>query len=97
MSERDNGNTLENNVQSSTDDVLKRLEKLGIVTTTYDHPPLFTVEDSKMLRGPIPGYHLKNLFLRGKKSQMWLIVCREDLVVQIINIKSRLGLSLIHI
>ena len=91
MSENDNGNTLGNKVPSSTDDVLKRLEKLGIATTTYDHPPLFTVEDSKSLRGPIPGDHLKNLFLRGKKSQMWLIVCREDLVVNLKEIGSRLG------
>ena len=43
MSENDNGNTLGNKLPSSTDDVLKRLEKLGIAATTYDHPPLFTV------------------------------------------------------
>ena len=91
MSENDNGNTLGNKLPSSTDDVLKRLEKLGIAATTYDHPPLFTVEDSKSFRGPIPGDHLKNLFLRGKKSQMWLIVCREDLVVNLKEIGSRLG------
>ena len=80
-----------NNVLLTADDVQKRLEELGIATLTYDHPPLFTVEDSKALRGPIPGYHCKNLFLRGKKSQMWLIVCREDLAVDLKEIGARLG------
>ena len=80
-----------NNVLLSTDDVQKRLEELEIATFTYDHPPLFTVEDSKALRGPIPGYHCKNLFLRGKKTQMWLVVCREDLAVNLKEIGARLG------
>ena len=52
----------------SADDVLARLADLSIDSVTYDHPPLFTVEDSKAYRGPIPGCHCKNLFLRGKKN-----------------------------
>ena len=42
-------------------------EDLDIATVSYDHPPLFTVEDSKALRGPLSGGHCKNLFLKGKK------------------------------
>ena len=38
-----------------SDNVFKRLEQLNIYTTTYNHPPLFTVEDSKKLRGDLPG------------------------------------------
>jgi Ala-tRNA(Pro) deacylase len=70
---------------ASPKDVLRRLEDLDIATVTYDHPPLFTVEDSKALRGPLPGGHCKNLFLKGKKNKMWLLVCRED---QSVNLKA---------
>ena len=54
--------------------VFDRLRQLNIKTTTYEHPPLFTVEDSKKLRGDLPGIHCKNLFLRAKKNEMWLVV-----------------------
>ena len=55
-----------------------RLAALGIETTTVEHPPVFTVEEAKQLRGELPGGHTKNLFLRNKKGRMWLVVCLED-------------------
>ena len=74
-----------------SDNVFKRLEQLNIYTTTYNHPPLFTVEDSKKLRGDLPGTHCKNLFLRAKKNEMWLIVCREDLKIDLKGLGQKLG------
>jgi Ala-tRNA(Pro) deacylase len=65
------------------EDVLARLATLGIAVTTHHHPPLFTVEQSKALRGDLPGGHCKNLFLRDRKSRMWLVVFREDLRVDL--------------
>jgi Ala-tRNA(Pro) deacylase len=64
-------------------DVLDRLAALGIEVATHHHPPLFTVEQSKAQRGDLPGGHCKNLFLRDRKSRMWLVVCREDLRVDL--------------
>ncbi|MEQ8651505.1 MAG: prolyl-tRNA synthetase associated domain-containing protein [Kiloniellales bacterium] len=58
--------------------LFQRLEELGIASQTVDHPPLFTVEESKALRGSLPGHHVKNLFLRNKKGVMWLLTCLED-------------------
>src|SRR5688572_1954257 len=54
------------------------LERLGIRTTTVEHPPLFTVEQSRALRGEIAGGHTKNLFLKDKKDEVFLIVAEED-------------------
>ena len=71
--------------------VFDRLEKLNIKTTTHEHPPLFTVEDSKKLRGDLPGLHCKNLFLRAKKTEMWLVVCREDLKIDLKELGQKLG------
>lgn len=58
--------------------LLQRLEALGIQSKTVLHPPVFTVEEAKALRGELPGAHIKNLFLRNKKGAMWLVTCLED-------------------
>jgi Ala-tRNA(Pro) deacylase len=63
---------------TSPEMLLARLESLGIGSRTVDHPPVFTVEQAKALRGELPGHHIKNLFLRNKKGAMWLVVCLED-------------------
>lgn len=63
---------------TSPEALLARLRDLGIETRTVSHPPVFTVEQAKALRGELPGHHIKNLFLRNKKGAMWLVVCLED-------------------
>lgn len=59
-------------------DLFKRLDDLGIDYKTISHPPLFTVDDSKALRGVLDGAHAKNLFLKNKKGRMWLLVAEES-------------------
>lgn len=44
------------------DALLDFLAARGIPATTYSHPPLHTVAQSKVLRGDIPGAHTRNLF-----------------------------------
>jgi Ala-tRNA(Pro) deacylase len=73
------------------DGLFQYLGVLGIVTTTVTHPPLYTVEDSKALRGDLPGGHCKNLFLRNKKGHMWLVVCPEDRVLDLKDLGDRIG------
>ncbi len=55
-----------------------RLEALGIASRSFEHDPVFTVEEAKALRGDLAGAHIKNLFLRNKKREMWLVTCLED-------------------
>jgi Ala-tRNA(Pro) deacylase len=52
----------------SPDGLLARLAALGIETRTVRHPPVFTVAESRELRGASPGGHSKNLFLRPAKG-----------------------------
>lgn len=59
-------------------DVLDRLASIGIVTTTLDHLPAFTVEDGEAHVGHLPGVHVKNLFLCDAKKKMWLITVPWD-------------------
>ena len=65
----------------SPDDLFAFLEGLGIRTTTRTHDPLFTVEDSQKLRGEIAGAHTKNLFLKDKKDNYFLLTVEEEAVV----------------
>lgn len=71
--------------------LLARLAELGIAQHTVEHPPVFTVEEAKALRGTLPGAHVKNLFLRNKKGRMWLVTCLEDRPVDLKVLGERLG------
>lgn len=71
--------------------LLTWLGELGIETRTVDHPPLFTVEESRALRGNIDGAHTKNLFLKCKKGTLWLVVALEDARIDLKTLHKRLG------
>ncbi|MFN4088007.1 MAG: prolyl-tRNA synthetase associated domain-containing protein [Alphaproteobacteria bacterium] len=72
-------------------DLSARFAALGIETRTHAHPPLFTVEDSRALRGDLPGGHCKNLFLKAKNGSLWLVVALEDTAVDLKALSKRLG------
>jgi Ala-tRNA(Pro) deacylase len=76
---------------ASPDQLFDRLRELGITTRTVRHPPVFTVEEAKALRGELPGAHIKNLFLRNKKGAMWLVVAEEDSAIDLKVLGDRLG------
>jgi Ala-tRNA(Pro) deacylase len=63
---------------AAPDDLHALLDRLGIKTTTHRHPPVFTVAESRDLRGAMPGAHCKSLFLKDKKAALWLVVALED-------------------
>ncbi|TAJ24418.1 MAG: prolyl-tRNA synthetase associated domain-containing protein [Reyranella sp.] len=75
----------------SPQQLFARLDQLGIDHRTVEHPPVFTVEEAKALRGNLPGHHIKNLFLRNKKEEMWLVVALEDRAVDLKRLGERLG------
>ncbi len=68
-----------------------RLDELGISWETHDHPPLYTVEQSRALRGDLPGAHIKNLFLRDKKRRMWLVTVLESRDIDLKALRQRIG------
>lgn len=63
--------------------LLTFLGELGYETKTTEHAPLFTVEDSQNLRGEIEGGHTKNLFLKDKKNNFFLLTAEEDTQVNL--------------
>jgi len=73
------------------DQLFAALDALAIKHTTVKHPPLFTVEQSRALRGQIPGGHTKNLFLRDKKHALFLVVAEEEADIELKGLHRMLG------
>jgi Ala-tRNA(Pro) deacylase len=78
---------------ATPDDLFAFLDKLGIAHQTVQHPPLFTVEQSRSLRGQIAGGHTKNLFLKDKRGALFLVVAPEDAAVDLKSLHRLLGAS----
>ena len=64
-------------------DLLQMLKKESIDFSITEHEPLFTVEDSKLMRGKIEGGHSKNLFLKDQKENFFLITFIEDITADL--------------
>jgi Ala-tRNA(Pro) deacylase len=74
-----------------SDELLRYLDKSGIISKTFEHPPVHTVEESRSLRGDIPGVHTKNLFLRDGKKNYFLFVTDENAAVSIKALARKIG------
>jgi Ala-tRNA(Pro) deacylase len=59
-------------------ELIELLKKENYNITVHQHDALFTVQDSKKLRGKIAGAHTKNLFLKNKKNKFFLLTCEES-------------------
>jgi Ala-tRNA(Pro) deacylase len=73
------------------DELFAYLDRLGIAHKTITHPPVFTVEEGRGLRGAIAGGHTKNLFLRDKKGVPYLVVAGEDAAIELRSLHRLLG------
>lgn len=59
-------------------DLFALLDRLGLVTRTAHHPPVFTVAESREVKEAIPGAHTKNLFLKDKAGRLFLVVAPAE-------------------
>ena len=81
----------DNALPTSPRALLARFGELGLACTTVEHAPLHTVEESRALRGGIPGQHCKTLFLKDKKGTLWLVVVAEDRRLDMKSLARRIG------
>lgn len=72
-------------------DLFAFLDSLGIQHSTKSHPPVFTVAESVSLRDEIPGGHTKNLFVKDKKDQFFLLTVEEHASVDLKTIHTIIG------
>lgn len=60
------------------DALLHALTAAGIAARTLHHPAVFTVAQSRALRGELPGTHSKNLFLRAARGEGHFLAVLEE-------------------
>jgi Ala-tRNA(Pro) deacylase len=73
------------------DELFAFLDSLGISHATKEHEPVFTVAESVALRDEIPGGHTKNLFVKDKKDQFFLLTVEEHAVVDLKTVHTLIG------
>jgi Ala-tRNA(Pro) deacylase len=72
-------------------DLFARLAELGIAAHTVEHAAVFTVAESAKLQRELPGGHTKNLFLKDKKSRLYLVVALGQTRIDLKTLPQRLG------
>lgn len=72
-------------------ELFDRLAELDIEFTTHRHPAVWTVEESRRLRGDMPGGHCKSLFLKDKKGMVYLVVALEDREIDMKRLRRSIG------
>ena len=77
----------------SPEDLFARLAALSIEVTTVTHPPLRTVAESQALRGGIAGGHTKNLFLKDRKGNYFLLTAEEEATIDLKTVHHLIGAS----
>lgn len=64
--------------------ILAHLREQNFEFTCHEHPAVFTVAESQIHTGHIPGVHCKNLFLKcGKTEKLFLLTVPDERVVDL--------------
>jgi Ala-tRNA(Pro) deacylase len=66
---------------------------MGIEVSMIRHAAVFTVAEAKNLRGQVSGAHTKNLFLKDKKDNYFLVTVDENAEVDLKTIHNKIGAS----
>jgi Ala-tRNA(Pro) deacylase len=74
-------------------DLFAFLDELQIAHSTKTHAPVFTVAESESLRDEIPGGHTKNLFVKDKKDQYFVLTVEERASVDLKTVHKVIGAS----
>ena len=74
-------------------DIYKVFEKLDIKYNEIEHEPLYTVEDTKVIKGKIEGQGCKNLFLIDNKNNYYLIIMDDSKRADLKSVEKLLEVS----
>ncbi len=73
------------------EDLLRFFDEHGIAHRTLDHPAVFRVEEGTEIKAALPGGHTKNLFLKDKKQQIWLISAWQNTAIDLKRLPKVIG------
>lgn len=80
-------------MSKSFEELMQFISDLGIEVSTVRHAAVFTVAEAQALRGQITGAHTKNLFLKDKKDNFFLLTVDEEADVDLKTIHTKIGAS----
>lgn len=70
------------------------LNELDIVYEVFEHEPIYTAEQLKIIKDVAKGNHCKNLFLRNAKgNNYYLVVVKDDKAVDLKDLRDQIGSS----
>ncbi len=76
---------------ATPEDLFRLLASLGIETKTASHEAVFTVDESRHVKQSIPGAHTKNLFVKDKKDNFFLIVAEGSAQIAMNSVHNQIG------
>ena len=94
----DASSTYQDSLPISSDRLLEMLDSQNLGYQRVDHIPLRTVADSKQVRDGFlateaGGGHIKNLYMRDKKKQNYLVALQEDAELDLKFVAEKIGAS----
>lgn len=72
-------------------ELFAHLDRLGIGHETVNHRPIFTVDEGRDIKAAMPGGHTKNLFLKDRKGQAFLITALDETEIRLNRLHRHLG------
>ena len=78
-------------VPATRADLFQLFTALGIVSETFEHQAVFTVEEARAVHALVPGLHCKNLFLKDAKGTLWLVVAPAEATIDLKTLHTRIG------
>jgi len=83
----------DSDLPTSPQDLLAKLDSLGIKYNLHHHKAVFTVAESEDVDAAIPGTHCRNLFLRDHKKNNFLVCLQNATEVSIKKLPPLIGSS----
>ncbi|WP_099867012.1 prolyl-tRNA synthetase associated domain-containing protein [Pararhizobium haloflavum] len=78
-------------IDDRAESLFQRLDALGIAHRTVRHESVYTVEEAQSIRDDVAGAHTKNLFVKDKKDNYFLLVLEETAQVDLKTIHGVIG------
>ncbi|KAB7496207.1 Prolyl-tRNA synthetase associated domain-containing protein 1 [Armadillidium nasatum] len=75
----------------SRGDLEKFFNENGIKFQSRNHKEVFTVDTLMDEVGDMPGLHMKNLFLKDKKKNLYLLCARHDSKINLNDVAKKIG------
>ncbi|WP_417495034.1 prolyl-tRNA synthetase associated domain-containing protein [Maricaulis sp.] len=75
----------------SRPELFAHLDGLGIRHETVSHRPVFTVDEGRDIKATLPGGHTKNLFLKDRKGQVFLVTALAETEIRLNRLHRPLG------